>query len=258
MFRFALATLLARIVLAEQGVALDLARDLGVTGDQIGQLSVTMFLAAACGAVIGAVLADGEKHARPMMLATGIIAIAALSDSRIETPADLLRLFVSQAAIAFAGVLFLGPALLLGITAALQRGGRELISFIVLFGVVNSLGGLAGPALLDAYVDLAAQWHGAILPARRDALGAAAALAGATSVYLAVLLALRIRRRLAALRAGLLAGPVATAMPDAPAPPWHPQRMSPITGCLLLGVAGLGVTLLVMAWGMMPAHDLPI
>jgi len=50
--------------------------------------------------------------------------------------------------IAFAGTFFLGPGLLLGITSALRHGGGALISFIVLFGVVNALGAVAGPALL--------------------------------------------------------------------------------------------------------------
>ncbi|WP_455873705.1 hypothetical protein [Rhizobium yanglingense] len=98
----------------------------------------------------------------------------------------------------------LGPSswvrLLLGITNPRQYGSRELISFIALFGVVNALGALAGPALLGSYMDGRLAAGDAPLTAQSDAHRLAAALAALTTAYLAVILALRIRRKMAELR----------------------------------------------------------
>jgi hypothetical protein len=58
---------------------------------------------------------------------------------------------VTQGLIAFAGAFFLGPALLFGMTRALAAGSGHIISFIALFGIINSIGGLGGAALLSTY-----------------------------------------------------------------------------------------------------------
>lgn len=58
----------------------------------------------------------------------------------------LPQFYLSQAVISFAAMFF-WPALVFGITSALQKGSRELLSFIVLFGAINSMGALAGQAL---------------------------------------------------------------------------------------------------------------
>ena len=49
-------------------------------------------------------------------------------------------------ALAFASALFVGPALLIGVGKVLQQGARNIISFIVMFSVLQNLGGLAGSA----------------------------------------------------------------------------------------------------------------
>lgn len=198
--RFAVAVFLARIVLAEQDVAMAAMRSLGGTTGALFTLSAVMLTAAAAGVFASALSVNVEKLARPMMLAIGVVAIAAFGESTSANPHDLWRFYVSQAGIAFAGTFFLGPALLLGITNALQYGSRELISFIVLFGVVNALGALAGPALLGSYMDGRVAAGAAPLTAQSDMLRLVAALAALTTAYLAVILALRIRRKMAELR----------------------------------------------------------
>lgn len=119
-----------------------------------------------------------------MLLAIAIVAIAALVDSVATEPRHLARLYASQAAIAFAGTFFLGSALLLGITSALRQGSGALISFVVLFGVVNALGALAGPALLGSYMD----WRLAAGAAEQTARSDTMRLGLATTLYLAGLL----------------------------------------------------------------------
>jgi hypothetical protein len=45
----------------------------------------------------------------------------------------------------------MGPALLFGMTRAIQRGAGHILSFIALFGITQNLGGLAGTALLGTF-----------------------------------------------------------------------------------------------------------
>ncbi|WP_249695013.1 MFS transporter [Stappia sp. WLB 29] len=254
--RFAAAIFMVRIVLAEQDLAIATVKSLGATNHQLWTLSLAMFSGAVAGVLASAVSVNAEKLARPMMLAIGIVAIAALIDSAATGPHHLQRFYLSQAAIAFAGTFFLGPALLLGIASALQHGNRELISFIVLFGVVNALGALAGPALLGSHADWTVATTGETQGAQMGTLRLAAGIAAFTTIYLALLLAIRIRRRLKELRALDLAGPAlqrgetyasATQSIDSG---WRPPRPGNAPAAVFVTIAIVGVALLVAAWGL--------
>ncbi|MCA8865102.1 MULTISPECIES: MFS transporter [unclassified Halomonas] len=252
--RFAVAVFMARIVLAEQGIAIGVVSELGGTSQQLAVLSMAILGGAVGGVVISALTVNAEKLARPMMLAVGIIGLAALVDSMSDGSHHLQRFYLTQGAIAFAGTFFLGPALLLGITSALQHGGRELISFIVLFGIVNALGGLAGPALLGSYNDWSRAVGGTPLGASLDTLRLVAVIAGFTTIYLAILLTLRIRRKLAELRTlrdatltsqtGVADTPIAQERGSR----WRPPRPSTALATVFTALALLGGALVLAAW----------
>lgn len=252
--RFAVAIFMARIVLAEQAFAIGVVRELGGTAQQLATLSMAMLGGAVAGVLISALTVDAEKHARPMMLSVGIIALAALVDSVSDGPHHLQRFYMTQAAIAFAGTFFLGPALLLGITNALQHGSRELISFIVLFGIVNALGALAGPALLGSHNDWSRAVGGTTLDAMLDTSRLVAVIAGFTTIYLAILLLLRIRRRSAELRGQRVAdqtsqpGPVGTPIAQSIDSRWRPPRPGNAWAAAFAAIALLGVALVLAAW----------
>lgn len=252
--RFAVAIFMARIVLAEQEVAIGVVSELGGTAQQLAVLSMAMLGGAVGGVLISALTVSIDKYARPMMLAVGVIGVAALVDSLSDGSHHLQRFYFTQAAIAFAGTFFLGPALLLGITSALQHGSRELISFIVLFGIVNALGALAGPALLGSHIDWSRAVGGTPLGASLDTLRLVAVIAGFTTIYLAILLTLRIRRRLAELRAHR--GAALTSQPEAAGTPiaqeldsqWRPPCPGAAMATAFVALALLGVALVVAAW----------
>jgi len=250
--RFAVAVFLARIVLAEQDVALGVVRTLGGGAPQLALLSLAMLGGAVVGVLASALSVDAEKLARPMLLAVGIVALAALAGSAADGAQHLPRFYWSQVAVAFAGTFFLGPALLQGITSALQHGARELLSFIVLFGIVNALGALAGPALLGSYGDWRQAAGAGRLEAQLDTLRLAAALAGITAVYLGLLLTLRIRRKLAELQAQRATTEVvpAAAMPvDPPIDSgWRPPRPGLALALACAAMACLGLALVLAAW----------
>ncbi|MEG8039971.1 MFS transporter [Sphingomonas sp. LR60] len=150
--RFAVVTLMARIVLSEQTYgAVGLLTVLGQNNDQLVPFFTIIFLATVAGFVISAITLDPTKLAHPVMLAIGLVAIAAWVDSYSTSLTRAPQLYATQATIAFAGAFFLGPSLLFGMTRALQQGAGHVISFLALFGVLNSIGGLAGTALLGTY-----------------------------------------------------------------------------------------------------------
>ena len=252
--RFAVAIFMARIVLAEQAFAIGVVRELGGTAQQLAMLSIAMLGGAVAGVLISALTVNAEKLARPMMLSVGIIALAAFVDSVSDGPHHLQRFYMTQAAIAFAGTFFLGPALLLGITNALQHGSRELISFIVLFGIVNALGALAGPALLGTHNDWSRAVGGPTLDAMLGTSRLVAVIAGFTTIYLAILLALRIRRRLAELWGQCAAeqtsqpAPAGTPIAQSIDSRWRPPRPGNALAAAFTALALLGVALIVAAW----------
>jgi len=68
-------------------------------------------------------------------------------------------MFLSQGLLAFASGMFLGPLLITGIGKALRNGPNYLVSFIVLFTMTQSLGGLAAPALFGTYQVVREEYH---------------------------------------------------------------------------------------------------
>lgn len=150
--RFTIVTLVARIVLAEQTyAATGLLTLLGQNNDQLAVFFTIVFLASVAGVVVSAVTLDVQRLTHPVMLAIAIVAVAAFADSHSTSLTRAPQLYVTQGLIAFSATLFLGPSLLFGMTRALQAGTGHIISFIALFGIINSVGGLAGTALLGSY-----------------------------------------------------------------------------------------------------------
>ena len=150
--RFAIVTVMARIVLSEQTVgAVGLLTALGQTNDQLQTLFAIVAVASLAGVLVSAATLDIARPAHPVMLAVGLVAVAAWADSHATSLTRAPQLYWTQALIAFATTFFLGPALLFGLTRALKEGTGHIISFIALFGIINSLGGLGGSALLGTY-----------------------------------------------------------------------------------------------------------
>ncbi|MDP9734630.1 UNVERIFIED_ORG: MFS family permease [Rhizobium sp. SORGH_AS260] len=252
--RFAFAIFMARIVLAEQHVATRFLTALGGSDEHLRALSIVTFVSAVAGVIMSAITVNVEKLVMPMMLAVTAIAAAAFVDSSATALEHLPRLYLSQAAISFSAMFFLGPALVLGITSALQKGGRELLSFTVLFGAINSIGALTGPALFGAYIDSIATASRDRVLAQQNALRLAAVLAFSTAAYLAVLLAIRVRHKLAEIRRDKHMSTIGAAHIDPVGPtkrqsgmPWHPPTLSFQARVVLSAIATTGAILLLVA-----------
>jgi MFS family permease len=164
--RFALVAILVRVVLSEQSIgATGLLTTLGMGQDQMRTLFLVVALATLAGGAVSALTIDPLFLGRPILIALALIALGAWLDSdstNLTRPHDM---YLSQALLGFAGALFMGPAMLVGLTRALQQGPTHFVSFSALFGITQNLGGLFGSAMLGTFQVMRERAHSASITA---------------------------------------------------------------------------------------------
>ena len=158
--RFALVATLMRLLLSEQSFGVvGLLTALGVNNDQLVGLFTWVTLATLAGIVVSALTIDPQKLGTPIVVALVCIAVGSFLDTRATSLYRPQNFFLSQSLLGFAAALFVGPALLFGLTQALRKGPSHLVSFSALFGITQSLGGLAGSALLGTFQVMREKFH---------------------------------------------------------------------------------------------------
>ena len=160
MLRFAFGALALRLLLSEQTYgAVGLLQTLGMGTEQLQPLYAVILLGLSMG-IAGSAMTFSPATALPqILLSIVLIAIASFLDidaTNLTRPHDM---FLSQGLLAFASGMFLGPLLITGIGKALRNGPNYLVSFIVLFTMTQSLGGLAAPALFGTYQVVREKYH---------------------------------------------------------------------------------------------------
>lgn len=176
MLRFMLGSLLIRFLTSEQTVgAVGLLRLLGMGTDQMQPLFAVILAGTLIG-LIGCTLSFGPKTLLPQLLiAILLFAIAGWLDHRRSSLDRPEQFFFSQFLVAVGSGIFLGPLLLLGIQRAVQLGSDHIVTFIVMFSITQSLGGLAGSAALTSYELHREQVYSAAIVAEIDPAEAAVA-----------------------------------------------------------------------------------
>ena len=160
MLRFAFGALALRLLLSEQTYgAVGLLQTLGMGTEQLQPLYAVILLGLVMG-IAGSAMTFSPTRAFPqILLSIVLIAIASFLDidaTNMTRPHDM---FLSQGLLAFASGMFLGPLLITGIGRALRNGPNYLVTFIVLFTMTQSLGGLAAPALFGTYQVMREKYH---------------------------------------------------------------------------------------------------
>ncbi|MDB5958560.1 MAG: transporter [Ramlibacter sp.] len=149
-----LFTLLAatmRVLLSEQGFgSVGLLTVLGMGPDQLVKFYAVVTLASICGLVVGVVTLNPNDVLRPLLVSTALIGIAAWMDSDATNLTRPANLYFSQALIAFATLLFVGPLMMIAMFRALSRGPSHMVSYTAVFGISQTVAGLAGTALLGS------------------------------------------------------------------------------------------------------------
>lgn len=158
--RLLLAILLVRIVLSEQTTgAVGFLQQMGLDPQQMQGLFVVMLVATAAGTLVSAFTLNPMKLWKPISIALVMIAVGAFIDSHATVLTRPTQLYFSQALLAFAAAFFIGPTMILGFGQVLQGGGKNMVSFIVLFSIGQNVGGLMGSALVGTIQTLREKFH---------------------------------------------------------------------------------------------------
>lgn len=149
-----------RILVAEQGFgASGMFAALGYGNEQLTSYFWVLTGATIGGMILSVIRLDPKDLTRPVLFAVLVIGVAAFADTRAGVMSRPQDLYITQAAIAFAAVFAMGPVLMEGMLRALAAGQNYVISFIAIFSVSQSVGGLAGISLLSAFHTIRLKTH---------------------------------------------------------------------------------------------------
>jgi MFS family permease len=157
--RVALSLLLVRIVLSEQSVgAVGFLRAVGLDNNQMQSLFLCVLAATVAGIVVSALTVNVKHLMAPQVIALVLMALGAWMDAHANNQTRVEQMYLSQSLLAFGGTLFIGPSLISMIVTVIGNPGA-LISFSVLFGLTQNLGGLIGSALVGTFQIAREKFH---------------------------------------------------------------------------------------------------
>ncbi len=161
--RLGLIMVLIRIVLAEQNTGvIGWLQYVGLQNEQMTSLAWSIFAGIVCGIVISCLTIKPQRLTWPIITSLVAMIIASLLDSQSNSLTRPDQLMVSQFLLGFGSAFFLAPAMLAGIGGVIADP-RNLVSFSVLFGISQNLGGLLGSAILGTFQVWREKYHSSVL-----------------------------------------------------------------------------------------------
>jgi hypothetical protein len=158
--RFAIVATLLRVLLYEQSYgSTGLLAVVGMGTDQLVTLNLVIVAAAIAGLAVGIYVLRWQDFMWPIALSAGLIAVGAYIEADATNLTRPANLYLSQALIAFAALLFMGPLVMVGVARALARGPSHLVSFAALMATTQTVGGLLGSAGLGTFQILRQRFH---------------------------------------------------------------------------------------------------
>lgn len=149
-----------RILLSEQNVgAAGLLANLGYGNDQLVTFYAVIMAASVLALVISIFSTNPMDLRRPVIFAVALIALGSWMDVGVSINSAPYMFYISQFLIAFAAVYFMGPLVFEGFLRAIASGPAYIISFSVIFGISQTVGGLAGAAAIQAFTTIRTQVH---------------------------------------------------------------------------------------------------
>ncbi|WP_338723175.1 MFS transporter [Pseudomonas tolaasii] len=163
MIRLALAVVLIRMVLSEQSTgAVGFMQMLNMSYQQMHTLYVVMLAGAIAGLAVSALTINPAHLLMPLVISLAFMATGSVMDSFSSNLTRPENLYVSQFLLGFGGTFFLGPTMVLG-TKNVLTNPRNLVSFSVMFGICQNLGGLIGAALLGTFQIVREKYHSSMI-----------------------------------------------------------------------------------------------
>jgi len=161
--RLGLAVILFRVVLSEQSVgAVGFLQTLNMGSEQLHSLYMVMLLGSIAGLAVSAWTIHPQHLIKPLLISLAMIAAGAWMDSSSTNLTRQSNMYLSQFLLAFGGTFFLGPTLVLGISSVIANP-RNMVSFSVLFGITQNLGGLIGSAVFGTFQIVREKFHSSVL-----------------------------------------------------------------------------------------------
>jgi MFS family permease len=158
--RIALVAIFVRILLSEQTFgSIGLLSAVGMGIDQFQTLYIIVSAASLAGLVATMLNFRPHSPARPIQIACLLIAAGAFLDAFATNLTRPANLYFSQALIGFGALMFIGPAMVIGVARTLLAGKENFISWLVLFGATQNLGGLIGSAAFGTFQTVRAKFH---------------------------------------------------------------------------------------------------
>ncbi|MBA3939983.1 MAG: MFS transporter [Sphingopyxis sp.] len=149
-----------RILLSEQAFgSVGFLSVVGMINDQMVTLNLIVVFASIAGLATAVLTFRPDNLSRPIIIAVVLIVIGSFLDAHSNNLTRPAQFYLSQALIGFASLLFLAQAMVIGIARTLLAGGKNFISFVVLFSMSQSLGGLAGGTLLGTFQTVREKYH---------------------------------------------------------------------------------------------------
>ncbi|SCC04447.1 MFS transporter [Kosakonia oryziphila] len=161
--RLGLIMLLIRIVLAEQNTGVfGWLQYVGLQNDQMTKLAWSILTGIICGIAASCLTIKPQRLAWPIVTSLVLMIIASLMDSHSTSLTRPNQLIISQFLLGFASAFFIAPAMLAGIGGVIAEP-RNLVSFSVLFGMSQNIGGLLGSAILGTFQTWREKYHSSLL-----------------------------------------------------------------------------------------------
>ncbi|MGK3115320.1 MFS transporter [Candidatus Pantoea formicae] len=157
--RLGIVMIMMRIVLAEQNTgAVGFLQQLGLLNDQMRGLALAIIAGVIFGMVASALTIKPTHLSWPIVTSLVVMIIASYMDAQSSPVTRGNNLYVSQFLLGFGSAFFLAPAMLLGIGGVVTQP-KNLVSFVVLFGMSQNLGGLIGAAILGTFQTWREKYH---------------------------------------------------------------------------------------------------
>ncbi len=161
--RLGIVMIMMRIMLAEQNTgAIGFLQQIGLQNDQMRQLALAIIAGIVLGIVASALTIKPGKLNWPIVTSLIIMMIASLMDAQSSPLTRPENMLLSQFLLGFSSAFFLAPAMLLGIGGVVTQP-QNLVSFVVLFGMSQNLGGLIGSAILGTFQTWREKYHSSLL-----------------------------------------------------------------------------------------------
>ena len=158
--RLMLVAASVRILLSEQAFgSVGLLNVVGMINDQMITLNLIIIGASLAGLAFAIVTFKPTDLATPINVAVVLIAVGAFMDAFSNNLTRPSSFYLSQALIGFASLLFLAQTVAIGFARMLLTGGKQFVSFVVLFALSQSVGGLIGAALLGTFQTVREKVH---------------------------------------------------------------------------------------------------